>query len=111
MNAVRANFSEEEVVVVGVNAGDALSTVYGYISDTSIRVPILLDGQVDSWGCLHLPEGEASVYEHFRQRVGDPGNDAPFPLQIVVDAEQRIVHTSSIHEPEQIVAALRELLE
>ncbi len=87
-----------------------VKVVLDYISDTGIRSPVLLDNPTLLDGCLELPVGEDSLYQHFEDRVGLSTGQAPFPLQIVLDANGAIAYTSKTHQPEVVLETIHGLL-
>ena len=98
----------EHVIVRLVNAGESLEAVMDYAQDTGVGLPILVDAPLDN--CYQPPEGDASVYAHFLKRVGDPLQDPPFPMHVVIDGDGVMTYLRRAHQPDDLLAHLATLV-
>ena len=110
MLQVGAEFSPEQVARIAVLATGSASGVADFAGDTGLRSPVALDlTEFADSSCWEVPPDDGSLYEHYRQRIGDPFTDPPFPLQVVLDGEGRIAYVSRDYRPDEVMEVLREL--
>ena len=100
----------DKIVVRPVNNNEPLTTVFDYIQDTGIGEPVILDSHTVG-GCWSLPGGDNSLYQHFRDRVGDPYADPPFPMQVIIGPDGTFALLQRYHNMEAVTDALDALLE
>ena len=108
MNALEAEFGEDEVIFLGVGVDDPLA-LEDFVSDTGFTAPILVDDQFGQPVCYHTPD-QGRLYDHYFNRVGTDAPHGPFPLQVVIDGDYRMAYSSNSHQPEQVVEVVRGLL-
>ncbi len=106
MDLVEKTFSKDDVVAFAVNDSEPLETVRDYLQDSGAAFPVLIDNPEFDHTCRSIPNGEESLADHFRRRVGNP-EDGPFPLQIVIGADRRFAYLEKRHLPELLVSALK----
>lgn len=112
MQQVRAEFTAGEVDTLAVLATGQAHGVFDFIGDTGLRSPVAMDLPESAESiCWEVPPADGSLYEHYRQRIGDPFVDPPYPLQIVLDGEGRIAYVSRDYRPDEVLGALRDLTE
>ena len=109
MNALEAEFTQDEVVFLGVGV-DSLSTLQDFVSDTGFTAPVLVDSTEGESVCYHTP-GPGRLWDHYWLRVGTLGPHGPFPLQVVIDSDYRLAYSSNFHQPELVIEVVRQLLE
>ena len=100
---------EDKVDFLAVNIGEPGEVVLDYIQDTGIDVPVLMDRAQDP-SCWAIPNSDESLYEHYKERVGDPLSDPPFPLQVVIAPDGRFALLQRYHNVDALVDVLAELL-
>ncbi len=107
-NAVRSEFGPDEVRLLAINDGEGIDAVLSYLQEVGLREPVLLDQEGVDPACYAGPaEG---LYEHFAERVDGSDQAPPFPLQILIDGDGRLVRTLREHKPDRMLADLRELV-
>ncbi len=107
MQTVTNVFSDEEAVAVAVNYNEDLNMVADYISDTGITVPVALDNAKESSEtCWDLPGGEDSLTVHFQNLVGNPKEDPPFPIHVLIDQNGVIRYLKRTHQPKELIQAI-----
>ena len=111
MQQIAAEFTDGEVETVAILVTEPATGIPDYISDTGLRSPVAMDLLEFAGGsCWEVPEADGSLYEHYKQRVGQPYLDPPFPLQIIHDSEGRIAYLSRDYRPDEILDTLRDLV-
>ena len=112
MQQVRAEFGEDAVEGLAVLATGSASGVADFAGDTGLRSLVALDlPEFADSSCWEVPPEDGSLYEHYRQRIGDPFIDPPFPLQVVLDTEGRIAYVSRDYRPDEVMDVLRGLVD
>ena len=107
-NAVRAEFGPDEVKLLAINDGEGIDAVLSYLQEVGLREPVLLDREGVDAGCYAGPD--EGLYEHFAERVDGAEQAPPFPLQILVDGDGRLVRALREHRPDLMLTDLRELV-
>jgi len=108
MNVLELEFGPGEVIVIGVGV-DSLSSLQDFVSDTGFTAPVLVDQWDGSSACFVTP-GQEQLYFHYYDRVGTDASHGPFPLQVVIDGQNRLAYSGNVHQPELIAEVLRGLL-
>ena len=98
----------DQVLVRLVNAGESLAAVMDYAQDTGVGLPILVDAPLDA--CYAPPASDPSAYTHFLQRVGDPLQDPPFPMHVVIDGDGVMTYLRRAHQPDELLSHLATLV-
>jgi peroxiredoxin len=108
VNVLEVEFGPGEVIVLGVGV-DSLGTLQDFVSDMGFTAPVLVDDWDGQSACFITP-GSEQLYEHYYDRVGTNGSHGPFPLQVVIDGQNRLAYSANMHQPELIAEVLRDLL-
>ena len=115
MATVMAAFGDQ-VLVYGVNdegypmdALQSADTVADFLNDSGMTAPVLVDQSFDA-SCWDVPGEDEAVTEHFRNRVGNPNEDPPFPMHILIHPDGTFAYLSRDHAPDKLVGVLNELL-
>ena len=108
---MQTHFTPDEVTVYAVNWREPIAAVSDYVSEFGIKTPILLDSDDALAGCFSPPAGSQGLYDHYQLRVGDPYNEPPFPLHVVIGTDGRLKYLSRDHDPESLINVLYSLTE
>ncbi|MEE2830388.1 MAG: hypothetical protein VX498_14460 [Myxococcota bacterium] len=111
MQRIQAEFIDGEVDTLAILASGPSTGIPDYISDTGLRSPVAMDLVEFAGGtCWEVPEADGSLYEHYRQRMGQPYLDPPFPVQVIIDGQGRIAYLSRDYRPDEILETLQDLV-
>ena len=92
-SAVRQQYSEDDVVVLGLNSGnDSAEDLEAFMSAFQVTFPILLDAN--------------TLIGTYRQS----GAASPYPLDYVIDQDGRVAYYSTEYDPESMVEVIDQLL-
>ncbi|MFT7623080.1 MAG: MYXO-CTERM domain-containing protein [Myxococcota bacterium] len=105
MNRLLTEFTSDQLAVFAVNDGEPLDAVADYVQDSGATFPILMDNPEAFPACWRLNAEDETTAQHFRNRVGQD-LDGPFPLQIVIGADRKLVYMARNHVPEALFEAV-----
>ncbi len=82
-----------------------------YLADVGIQEPVLAaDPSAEDASCWTIPNHERRIFELLHFRVGDPINEGPFPLEVIIDADGRFAYLSRTYEPQKLMDVLATLV-
>ena len=110
INAIRQEFTQEQVIIALVNKADEPTAVLHFADAVGIAEPMLLDLPGLSTTCWEIPEDEPSLYSHVDARIPRTYYDPPFPIQYIADGDGAIAFMSRMHQPDVLVEVLHELV-
>ena len=111
INAIRQNFTEDQVLIALVNKADEPTAVLHFAEAVGITEPMLLDLPGLSSTCWQIPENDSSLYNHVDARIPRTMYDPPFPIQYASDGNGEIAFMSRMHQPDVLVEILHELVD
>ncbi len=111
MRQVRANFSADEVPAYAVStASDSEQSIMQWITNTGLRVPVIVDAPSD-FLCWEMPVvEEMNVYNHFLNRSESDGFLSPFPLQVIFAPDGTLAYIDREHHPTTVIEVLDAIL-
>ena len=109
MQQVRARFGDDEVAAYAVSTLDSEQSIAQWISDTGLRVPVIVDSSADLT-CWEMPEGNMNLYTHFLNRSESDGFLGPFPLQVIYAPDGTLAYIDREHHPATVIEVLEGLL-